>query len=224
MYYFYNKLSKLFNWLIMNIDQEFEIIKEFAEANKNMFPDNGKVLFFRSKKFEYFSDEHLSTLKNQFINSRDFSNKDVSTIPDNAVYLYIKKKFNKSDEEIETIKEHHNISMGVEDLIGHRLEEYIYGEASRNNWIWCSGNVLRSIDFIKKETYGDKINWRMLQVKNSDNSENSSSKKIRKGTQIKHWFRRFSKQNKHNWEKLHKVLDIESLTEENFIKYLEEKI
>ena len=50
------------------------------------------------------------------------------------------------------------------------------------------------------------------------------SKKIRKGTQIKHWFRRFSKQNKHNWEKLHKILDINSLTEENFIKHLEEKI
>ncbi len=114
--------------------------------------------------------------------------------------------------------------MGVEDLIGHKLEEYIYSEASPNDWIWCSGNVLRSIDFIKKETNGDKINWRMLQVKNSDNSENSSSKKIRKGTQIKHWFRRFSKQNKHNWEKLHKILDINSLTEKNFIKHLEEKI
>ena len=69
-----------------------------------------------------------------------------------------------------------------------------------------------------------EINWKMLQVKNSDNSENSSSKKIREGTQIKHWFRRFSKQNKHNWEKLHKILDINSLTEENFIKHLEEKI
>ena len=52
----------------------------------------------------------------------------------------------------------------------------------------------------------------------------SFSKKIREGTQIKHWFRRFSKQNKHNWEKLHKILDINSLTEENFIKHLEEKI
>ena len=116
------------------------------------------------------------------------------------------------------------MSMGVEDLIGHRLEEYIYSEAGNNNWIWCSGNVLRSIDFIKKETDGDVINWKMLQVKNSDNSENSSSKNIRKGTKIKHWFRRFSKQNKHNWEKLHEILEIETLTEENFIKFLEEKI
>jgi len=208
----------------MTLNEEFEIIKEFAKTNKDMFPDGGNILFFRSKKFKYFSDEHLNNLKDKFINSRNFENKDVSTIPDNAVYLYIKKKFDKTDEEIETIKEHHNISMGVEDLIGHKLEEYIYSEASTNDWIWCSGNVLRSIDFIKKETNGEEINWKMLQVKNSDNSENSSSKKIREGTQIKHWFRRFSKQNKHNWEKLHKILDINSLTEENFIKHLEEKI
>ena len=84
----------------MTPDEEFEIIKEFAEANKDMFPDGGKVLFFRSKKFKYFSDEHLSNLKDQFINSRNFKNKEVSTIPDNAVYLYIKKKFNKTFKEI----------------------------------------------------------------------------------------------------------------------------
>ena len=208
----------------MTLNEEFETIKEFAETNKDMFPDGGNVLFFRSKKYKYFSDEHLSVLKDKCVNSRNFGNKDVATIPDNAVYSYIKKKFDKNDEEIKTIKEHHNMSMGVEDLIGHRLEEYIYSEAGNNNWIWCSGNVLRSIDFIKKETDGDVINWKMLQVKNSDNSENSSSKNIRKGTKIKHWFRRFSKQNKHNWEKLHEILEIETLTEENFIKFLEEKI
>ena len=194
----------------MTLNEEFETIKEFAETNKDMFPDGGNVLFFRSKKYKYFSDEHLSVLKDKFVNSRNFGNKDVATIPDNAVYSYIKKKFDKNDEEIKTIKEHHNMSMGVEDLIGHRLEEYIYSEAGNNNWIWCSGNVLRSIDFIKKETDGDVINWKMLQVKNSDNSENSSSKNIRKGTKIKHWFRRFSKQNKHNWEKLHEILEIET--------------
>tara|TARA_A100001011_G_scaffold382990_1_gene453631 strand:- start:519 stop:1145 length:627 start_codon:yes stop_codon:yes gene_type:complete len=208
----------------MTQNEEFETIKEFAETNRDMFPDGRNVLFYRSKKYKYFSDEHLNKLKDKFINSRNFGNNDVSTIPDNAVYFYIKKKFNKNDEEIEIIKEHHNMSMGVEDLIGHRLEEYIYSEAGINNWIWCSGNVLRSIDFIKKETNGDVINWKMLQVKNSDNSENSSSKKIRKGTKITHWFRRYSKRNMHNWEKLHKILEIETLTEENFIKFLEEKI
>ena len=38
----------------MNLDEEFEIIKEFAKDNANMFPDGVKVLSFRLKKTKYF--------------------------------------------------------------------------------------------------------------------------------------------------------------------------
>ena len=147
----------------------------------------------------------------------------MSTVPDDAVYIYIKKKFNKTDEEIKLIKESHNIGMSVEDLIGHTLEEYIYSKTSSDNWIWCSGNILRSIDFIKKEKIEDKINWKMLQIKNSDNSENSSSKKVRQGTPIKHWFRRFSKRKAYNWKELNELMDVKNLSEKSFIKYLKKK-
>ena len=61
----------------MTLNEEFEIIKEFAKTNKDMFPDGGNILFFRSKKFKYFSEEHLNNLKDKFINSRNFENKDV---------------------------------------------------------------------------------------------------------------------------------------------------
>ena len=107
----------------MTLNEEFETIKEFAETNKDMFPDGGNVLFFRSKKYKYFSDEHLSVLKDKFVNSRNFGNKDVATIPDNVFILI--KKFDKNDEEIKIIKDI-TTEYGVEDLIGHRLEEYIY--------------------------------------------------------------------------------------------------
>ena len=208
----------------MNIDEEFEIIKEFAKANKDMFADGGNVLLNRSKKNDYFSEKHLKQIKESFITSRNFKNSEVSTVPDEAVYIYIKGKLNKSDEEIDAIKEAHNIGMNVEDLIGHTLEEYIYSKSSDQGWIWCSGNILRSIDFIKKEVDGENINWQMLQVKNSDNSENSSSRKVREGTPIKHWFRRFSKRKAHNWEKLNIILGMESLSEENFLEFLKKKI
>ena len=207
----------------MSLDEEFEIIKEFAKENASMFPDGGKVLSYRSKKIDYFSDEHLEQIKESFIKARTFENKEVSTVPDDAVYTYIKKKFNKTDEEIKLIKESHNIGMSVEDLIGHTLEEYIYSETSSDKWIWCSGNILRSIDFIKKEEIEDKINWKMLQIKNSDNSENSSSKKVRQGTPIKHWFRRFSKRKAYNWKELNELMDVKNLSEKSFIKYLKKK-
>ena len=69
----------------MTLDEEFEIIKEFAENNADMFPDKGKVLFFRSKKIKYFSDEHLSIIKEKFINSRNFENTQVKTVPDQVI-------------------------------------------------------------------------------------------------------------------------------------------
>ena len=208
----------------MNTDEEFEIIKEFAEANENLFPDGGKVLLNRSKKIDYFSDKHLEQLKVGFVKSRKFQNSEVSTVPDEAVYFYIKEKLKKTDDEIELIKESHNIGMGVEDLIGHTLEEYIYDQAKAQDWIWCSGNIIRSIDFIKKEIDGKNIKWKMLQVKNSDNSENSSSRKVREGTPIQHWFRRFSKRKSYNWENLNTIIGLNNLSEESFLSYLKEKI
>ena len=42
--------------------------------------------------------------------------------------------------------------------------------------------------------------WRLLQIKNRDNSENSSSMAIRKGTSIEKWFRSFSKKTDTNWD------------------------
>jgi hypothetical protein len=208
----------------MKLDEEFEIIKQFAKENKNLFLDGKQVLSHRSKKIEYLSNEHLDQIKENFIKSRTFKNKEVSTVPDDAVYICIKKKFNKTDEEIKLIKESHNMGMSVEGLIGHTLEEYIYSETKSENWIWCSGSILRSIDFIKKETVGENTIWKMLQVKNSDNSENSSSKKVREGTPIKHWFRRFSKRKAHNWEKLNELMNNENLSEDNFLNYLKNNI
>ena len=125
----------------MKPEEEFEIIKEFAKANKDMFADGGNVLLNRSKKNDYFSEKHLKQIKESFIASRNFKNSEVSTVPDEAVYIYIKNKLNKSDEEIDAIKEAHNIGMNVEDLIGHTLEEYIYSKSSDQGWIWCSGNI-----------------------------------------------------------------------------------
>ena len=84
----------------MNIDEEFEIIKEFAKANKDMFADGENVLLNRSKKNDYFSEKHLKQIKESFITSRNFKNSEVSTVPDEAVYIYIKGKLDKSDEEI----------------------------------------------------------------------------------------------------------------------------
>ena len=65
------------------------------------------------------------------------------------------------------------------------------------------------------------------QVKNSDNSENAASSRVRVGTNIIKWFRRLSKvKNKDNWSELIKIIKsndkelIENLSEKNYLNYL----
>lgn len=101
----------------------------------------------------------------------------------------------------------HKQAMGAENIIGTLLERYIDSQASRFDWIWCAGSIVKAADFIRKNENG----WDVLQIKNRDNSENSSSAAIREGTDIKKWFRTFSKRSGTNWDnfpddKLKKIL------------------
>ena len=210
----------------MTLDEEFKIIKEFEKKNRNMFLKGKPFYTFRSKNFVYGNKEHIKKLKEKFVNGRkEKESNETDIIPDFAVYEYIKTKYNLDDEKKETVKKHHNIAMDAENKMGHYLEEYIYNNIKSENWVWCTGDILRSIDFIKKTKNNKKEPWFALQVKNSDNSENSSSNKVRKGTKIKikHWFRRFSKKNKTNWDKLVEITGCEKLSNENFLEFLRGK-
>ena len=79
----------------------------------------------------------------------------------------------------------HRDSMAAENFIGNLLESYLDRKLSNYGWVWCCGEMVKSVYFINPESNG----FTLLQVKNRDNSENSSSKSIRDGTTILHWFR-----------------------------------
>ena len=72
-------------------------------------------------------------------------------------------------------------------MIGQLLERYIINAAKDYGWIFTA-ECVKAVDFLKKE----ENNWIPLQIKNSDNTENSSASAIRNGTKIQKWFRRFS--------------------------------
>ena len=56
----------------------------------------------------------------------------------------------------------------------------------------------------------------MLQVKTSNNSENSSSIRVRNGTEIRIWFRRFfNKANTFNWVALNEIIGRDIFNEED---------
>lgn len=101
----------------------------------------------------------------------------------------------------------HNLFMSAENIQGELLEEYIAINVKNSGWIWCSGNTLRAVDFCKKDGSA------LLQVKNKNNTENSSSSAIRNGTEIKKWYRLKTKKKKtkpepsYEWDKLNDIIN-----------------
>jgi hypothetical protein len=122
--------------------------------------------------------------------------KSPTTVPDVMVDIVLQEYFNVPDTSVEDAVRLHSLSMAAENVVGDLLERYLAKEMEPFGWIWCAGSVVRSIDFIR-DSNGV---WDLLQVKNRDNSENSSSSAIRNGTSIKKWFRTFSRTGKTNWD------------------------
>jgi len=145
-----------------------------------------------------------------------------STIPDEAVSMILKAAHGYSDEELERIKVEHQYSMSAENLVGYLLERYLAEKLEPYGWVWCSGDFVKAVDFIKKDEEG---NWHALQIKNRDNTENSSSSAIRKGTTIEKWFRTFSKPSRKrhtntNWNAFPETRFVELLSEDDFLSYI----
>ncbi len=119
-----------------------------------------------------------------------------TTEPDNIVSYILEVYFDYSEEDTQRIKVEHQLSMAVENMVGAVLERYIGMTLEAHGWSWCSGDFIKAVDMIKKNS---DDTWLLLQVKNRNTTENSSSSAIRTGTEIKKWFRSFSTKTVTNW-------------------------
>ena len=213
----------------MTLDEELEIILEFAENKPNSLVRSNKTLLSYSdnekKKYSYASTEHETVLKKKLIKGRKKIFKKPKTFPDLAVYEFLKENKDYSDEIIQNVIQYHYDAMGAENILGHFLEEFINENKEDDSWIWCSGSVVDKIDFIQKvENENKETSWRALQIKASSNTENSSSSEVRENTEILFWCRRnATKKNSQNWGKLQEFISNENLNEENFLEFLREK-
>lgn len=142
---------------------------------------------------------------------------------DPALITKVQSYTKEDDSKVEEYLKGHFLFMSAENNNGSILEEFLASVLEDHGWIWCSGSSYRSIDFfqIKKRI--------LLQVKNKYNTENSSSNKIRKGTNIKKW-NRLNKPTQDtnkpvpNWAELHKIIDDDDvnnlLSEEKYLKFI----
>jgi hypothetical protein len=143
--------------------------------------------------------------------SKTFSDPAVGIVLSTRVKSIVPKELNK-------IIEGHSLQMSIENIIGDLLEEYLSLRLEEYGWYCCWGSSIDAVDFCK-------ANGGLLQVKNSDNSENSSSSRVRNGTEIKKWARRKSTQeNTFNWHKLIELTGAKNINEADFRLFIKETI
>ena len=162
------------------------------------------------------SDEYIKLQAHKFSDSRKpHAPKPPDTVPDEMVSFILNKYFNVPENELKQAVKLHSLSMGAENLIGDILERYIASIVESHDWVWCSGSIVSAVDFVYRKENG----WAALQIKNRDDSENSSSASVRNNTDIKKWFRTFSKKVGDNWKKFPPIADV-TLSEIEFTNYV----
>ena len=135
------------------------------------------------------------------------------TVPDDMVSIVMMAAFSTRKEDCEKLRKDHQKMMAAENCVGALLERYLDSVLRQNGWHWCCGSVVKAVDFLKRNKKGK---WQILQIKNRDNSENSSSSAIRDGKPIEKWFRTFSRTGETNWDNLPPLMKGYNLNEDGF--------
>lgn len=201
-----------------SLTKNFSTIVRFLSDNEELRPYKRASKNAPSPKFE--ADSYLEWLADKYIKGREKSDVPMprtvadpalSTVLVNGYPTYMDELLERGGEgaTIENLLfqlvEGHRIAMVAENVIGELLERYIDDSIGDDDWIWCAGEVVKSVDFIRVAPNNSKtdksIEWQSLQIKNRDNSENSSSSAIRKGTTIQKWHRTKSKTGDTCWDR-----------------------
>ena len=192
-------------------DLEMETVLSVALADKRnlpslRFPENKIVAL--EKYIEKWVHAYLKGYNNR--PSNRVGSRSV-TFPDAIVKLILQSRLPNIDGELATkIEGGHSLMMTIENLVGDLLEEYLSIRLRSNGWCCCWGSTIDAVDFCKSD-------GSLIQIKNSDNSENSSSSRVRSGTTIQKWYRRVStRENTYVWDSLNDLLDRTDLSEEDF--------
>lgn len=194
--------------------KRFELICLFLRDHPDLLSWRG------NNKPDVLTQNGINILAKKFFQAKNKNTLPAAptTVPDEAVSIVMMSTYNYSSQEAERIKIEHQHSMSSENIVGTLLERYIAEILEPHGWVWCAGDFVRGVDFIK---YNNQSNtWKAVQVKNRDNTENSSSSAIRAGTDTKKWFRIYSKTGKDNWNNFPEEEFNDILTEDGFQSFI----
>ena len=141
-----------------------------------------------------------------------------TTKPDTLTSILLERLYEHDINSRESIAKQYLEQKRTEMISGQLLELYIQRESLDYSRDWYfSGKIIKDVDFIKKNESG----WITLQIKNSDNTENNASSKVRENTTIKKWVRRHSKKKDiFYWEKFPDKIFKEKLNEKTFRNFI----
>ena len=206
--------TKAINQFDPLLKKKFLVVAKFLLFEPDLRPSvrGGRGLVFGSQ-------EYFLRLADVFVNGRHpKAPQSPSTVPDELVSVVLNSYFNIPKKDLSRLKHEHQLSMASENIVGNLLERYISSQLENHSWVWCSGEVVKSVDFIKPPT-NTNSSWSALQVKNRDNSENSSSAAIRRGTMITKWYRTKSRTGETMWANFPDSSAAKHLSEEGLQKF-----
>jgi len=199
---------------------ETGLIESFSQVCRFLF-DNPDRLSWRSKaNIPSLVDETgLERLAEKYFTSYRKSDFPAmpGTVPDEMVSIVIQEAYGYTVAETERMKCEHQHAMCAENCVGALLERYLDSVLRHSGWSWCCGDFVKAVDFVRRDVAD---NWLALQIKNRDNTENSSSSAIRNGTPIQKWFRSFSRTGGTNWKNLPPLMQGYPLSEVGFVFFV----
>jgi SinI restriction endonuclease len=137
------------------------------------------------------------------------------TVADPMVDMIIGARLSSlGPDQLCKIKFAHRLSMSAENIQGLLLEEYLAEMLTEYGWHCCWGEVIRHVDFCHDS-------GELLQVKNRDNSENSSSLRVRLNYSIELWCRVKSKTGLFQWSEFNQRYKTDRFSEDGFIQFVQ---
>jgi hypothetical protein len=119
-----------------------------------------------------------------------------------------------SDSAVENAIRIHGDFMVLENKVGKILEHYLSARLEPLGWVWCSGDFVEKVDFVK---IVPGKSHELLQVKNKDVTENSSSAKGR--GDVPKWARLRGKKALTDWQNFPDLDARRLVSEADFLAY-----
>ncbi|MDO4762686.1 MAG: SinI family restriction endonuclease [Corynebacterium sp.] len=199
------------------LTEQFLAVAEFSQVEPTLAVTRRKTK--ANPKPSTCDLEHYRFLATKFCNGHNRGElPQPGTIPDPALSIVMRYGYSVAEQNLSELIEGHRIAMVAENMVGDLLERYL-NSVLNGAWVWCAGEVVKHVDFIQRPSEPGAP-WKALQIKNRDNSENSSSSAIRKGTSILKWYRTKSRTGATMWDCFPVDTEQKILSEEGFQNFV----